>query len=104
MVSEKPGLQDGHPYGALIRALAENPRLPSGTFYGDGRVPPGMGGPCVWVQTRGQLEAMMEQLNQETEIGVDIEHHSMRSFLGFTALIQVLLRTSIKDEDMKKRV
>lgn len=48
-----------------------------------------MGGPVIWVQSKVELEALAVLLNNETEIGVDMEHHSVRSFRGFTALIQV---------------
>jgi hypothetical protein len=52
-------------------------------------VPPGIGGPFIWVQSKVELEALVVLLNNETEIGVDMEHHNVRSFRGFTALVQV---------------
>ena len=45
----------------------------------------------VWVETESQLEEMVEVLSKEKIFGVDTEQHSLRSFLGFTALIQVKL-------------
>jgi len=83
------GLQEGHPYEDVIRALAEDPKPSFAQRYGDSMMPPGMDGPCVWVQTRSQLEALVEVLKEEKEIGVDIEHHHVHSFRGFTSLVQV---------------
>jgi ribonuclease D len=40
------------------------------------------------VQSKVELEALVVLLNNETEIGVDMEHHNVRSFRGFTALVQ----------------
>lgn len=73
----------------MLRALAEDPRPSLCECYGDNVMPPGMEGPCVWVQTRSGLEALVEVLKEEKEIGVDIEHHHVRSFRGFTSLVQV---------------
>jgi hypothetical protein len=83
------GLQEGHPYEDVIRALAEDPKPLFIQYYGEDATPPGMAGPCVWVQTRSQLEALVQVLEEEQEIGVDIEHHHVRSFRGFTSLVQV---------------
>lgn len=79
----------GHPYEDVIRGLAENPNLSFANYYSDNVLPPGMEGPCLWVQTRSQLEALVDVLKGEKEIGVDIEHHHVRSFRGFIPLIQV---------------
>ena len=93
MVIWESGLQEGHPYEDVIRDLAEDPDLSFAQYYGDNDMPPGMAGPCVWVQTRSQLEALVEVLKEEKEIGVDIEHHHVRSFRGFITLVQVSLAT-----------
>jgi len=82
-------LQEGHPYEDVIRALAEDPKPSLAHYYGGNVMPPGMTGPCVWVQTRSQLEVLVEVLKEEKQIGVDIEHHHVRSFRGFTSLVQV---------------
>ena len=47
----------------------------------------------VWVETESQLEEMVEVLSKEKIFGVDTEQHSLRSFLGFTAFIQVKLES-----------
>ena len=51
--------------------------------------PPPMEGECIWVSTKDQLEELVRLLSQECEFAVDTEQHSVRSFLGFTALLQV---------------
>lgn len=45
----------------------------------------------VWVENESQLEELVDVLNKETVFAVDTEQHSLRSFLGFTALVQVNL-------------
>ncbi|MCO5599117.1 hypothetical protein L7F22_053217 [Adiantum nelumboides] len=47
---------------------------------------------CIWVDTKGGLEKVAEILSRETEFAVDTEQHSIRSYLGFTALLQVSTR------------
>ncbi|KAM3301612.1 protein RRP6-like 3 isoform X2 [Capsicum chacoense] len=49
----------------------------------------------VWVETEAQLRELAEVLSKERVFAVDTEQHSLRSFLGFTALIQI----STKKED-----
>lgn len=44
----------------------------------------------VWVETESQLKELAAVLSKERVFSVDTEQHSMRSFLGFTALIQVI--------------
>lgn len=48
--------------------------------------------PCTLVVTEEDLFNMAERLKQVTEIAVDIENHSVRSFQGFTCLIQISTR------------
>lgn len=43
----------------------------------------------VWVDDESKLKGLVEVLNKERVFAVDTEQHSLRSFLGFTALIQV---------------
>lgn len=45
----------------------------------------------VWIDTEDQLEELTNILNKEEAFAVDTEQHSLRSFLGFTALMQVIL-------------
>merc|ERR1719318_370543 len=45
--------------------------------------------PMMYVDTVEKLEEMIKELQNETMIGVDVEHHSYRSYLGFTSMIQI---------------
>lgn len=44
---------------------------------------------CVMVNTVDGLNSMIRELGQLTEIGVDLEAHNYRTYLGLTCLIQV---------------
>jgi ribonuclease D len=44
------------------------------------------------VETKSELEALAERLAGAKEIAVDLEHHSYRTFAGFTCLIQISVR------------
>ena len=41
------------------------------------------------IETRVQLEALIEVLRTKREIAVDLEHHSFRSYQGITSLMQI---------------
>jgi len=43
----------------------------------------------LYVDTVEKLEGMIKELQNETMLGVDVEHHNYRSYLGFTCLIQI---------------
>ena len=45
------------------------------------------------VDTVDALQKMAEALSQGTEIAIDLEHHSHRSYQGFTCLMQISTRT-----------
>ncbi|WVF70846.1 hypothetical protein IAT40_005640 [Kwoniella sp. CBS 6097] len=48
--------------------------------------------PFEFVDTPEALERMVEQLKKAKEIAVDLEHHQMRSYRGFTCLMQISTR------------
>ncbi|CAL1281683.1 unnamed protein product [Larinioides sclopetarius] len=48
--------------------------------------------PLVIVKTEEQLKKMCDELSKVKEIAVDLEHHSYRSFQGFTCLMQISTR------------
>ncbi|XP_012681573.1 exosome component 10 isoform X2 [Clupea harengus] len=50
---------------------------------------------CHFIDTLDDLVALNEKLCKTTEFAVDLEHHSYRSFLGITCLMQI----STRDED-----
>lgn len=45
-----------------------------------------------WVDSIFELRRMLDELQGEKELAVDLEHHSYRSFLGFTCLVQLSSR------------
>lgn len=49
----------------------------------------------VWVDSEARLRELADALSREKVFGVDTEQHSLRSFLGFTALVQI----STQNED-----
>lgn len=51
--------------------------------------------PFAWVSTTQAFESMLAKLRQATEIAVDLEHHSYRSYAGFLCLMQI----STREED-----
>lgn len=82
----------GHPYEWEIEHFEPSPtQLKAPT---EERLPPPLEEtPCTIVETVDQLKDMCEALSKETEIAVDLEHHSYRSFQGFTCLMQISSRT-----------
>ncbi|CAG7874831.1 unnamed protein product [Brassica rapa] len=82
---EKPN--NSHPYETEIAVLLENPRLDEVEFL-RGECSLEMSGSYVWVETEYELKKLAETLAKEKVFGVDTEQHSLRSFLGFTALVQ----------------
>ncbi|XP_063224220.1 exosome complex component 10 homolog [Bacillus rossius redtenbacheri] len=48
--------------------------------------------PLVMVQRAHELADMLAELRAHSEIAVDLEHHSYRSFLGITCLMQISTR------------
>ncbi|KAE9407816.1 hypothetical protein BT96DRAFT_954400 [Gymnopus androsaceus JB14] len=45
-----------------------------------------------WVNTISELESMLDELRKATEIAVDLEHHSYRTYAGFLCLMQISTR------------
>lgn len=78
-----------HPYKEEIGELLKNLNVEFVELF-DGEMARIEDNECVWIETRSQLEELVEELSKERVFGVDTEQHSFRSFLGFTALIQVL--------------
>ncbi|KAJ3398927.1 exosome nuclease subunit, partial [Chytridiales sp. JEL 0842] len=48
--------------------------------------------PFKWVETLEDLEELLSILENQKEIAVDLEHHDLRSFQGFTCLMQISTR------------
>lgn len=76
-----------HPFEDEITYLLDHPpTLPKFTIRNEHR---DLSPSYVWVSTEDQLESLAEILKKEQAFAVDTEQHSFRSFLGFTALMQV---------------
>lgn len=78
-----------HPFEAEITALLKTP--PSEIEFGTEIVDLEMKDSYVWVHTETQLKELVDVLSEERFFAVDTEQHSLRSFQGFTALVQVIL-------------
>lgn len=86
-----------HPYKGEISKLIKNPNFGFLDFLGecyDEKKVLEMRESYVWVENEAQLLELVQVLGKETVFGVDTEQHSLRSFLGFTALIQVAIISS----------
>lgn len=84
--------QQEHPYAPEIQVLLQHPQLPAALAPGSalaGPPPPLSATPLVWVHTPRQLAAMLAALQGVPAIALDTEHHSQRSYLGVTCLLQL---------------
>lgn len=84
-----------HPYHAEIMALLNNPRLELKNRPDDKDLK--MKDAYVWVETEFRLKELADLLAKERVIAVDTEQHSLRSYLGFTALMQVIFLSAAID-------
>ena len=50
--------------------------------------------PFTFVATKEELDEMMKELRTVKEIGVDLEHHAYRTFLGLTCTVQISTRST----------
>ncbi|XP_073148987.1 protein RRP6-like 3 [Henckelia pumila] len=81
-----------HPYEGEISRLINNPNVEIlECLYGDDYECGGstMGCSFVWVDSETGLRELVEVLSEVRVFAVDTEQHSSRSFLGFTALVQI---------------
>ena len=81
---------NSYPYESEILSLLENSSSEF-DFISSERNDFTLSDTYIWVETASQLEELVDVLNKETVFAVDTEQHSLRSFLGFTALVQVNL-------------
>ena len=45
--------------------------------------------PLKYIDEEDDLMIAIEEMSTYTEIAIDLEHHSLRSFMGITCLMQV---------------
>ncbi|KAK3003903.1 hypothetical protein RJ639_018639 [Escallonia herrerae] len=91
--NNESGTSSLHPYETEIGGLLREPDV--GLRFFEGQVDFEMGESYVWVDTESKLVELAETLSGERVFSVDTEQHGLRSFLGFTALVQI----STKSED-----
>ncbi|PON68721.1 Ribonuclease D [Parasponia andersonii] len=78
-----------HPYEAEITRLMENPKVEMELVNENMDLKTSESESYIWVESELQLNEVVTALSKERVFAVDTEQHSLRSFLGFTALIQV---------------
>lgn len=82
-----------HPFSADIAAATE--RMKSAPFDPSNKTlfVPLSEDSLHWIDTEEQLLDAAEKIRTASAIAVDLEHHSVRSFQGFTCLIQISTRS-----------
>lgn len=88
-IVEAPNPSNLHPYEAEIKNLIENPESFEDLYSDHQKMSDFFS--YVWIETEAQLKDLAHTLSKHKVFAVDTEQHSLRSFLGFTALIQVKL-------------
>jgi len=83
----------GHPYSVELNKWEPSNEI---LTAGEPQLPKNLKDtPVVYVSNTKGLEDLMKDLMTVKAIGVDLEHHSFRTFLGLTCLIQI----STRDKD-----
>lgn len=79
-----------HPYSQEIHSLQEpQSKVPAPTA-----ALPLASTPLLMITTVEELQVLLPQLKQCTELAIDLEHHSLRSYQGMTCLMQLSTRTT----------
>uniref|UniRef100_A0A0D3ECA2 3'-5' exonuclease domain-containing protein n=2 Tax=Brassica oleracea TaxID=3712 RepID=A0A0D3ECA2_BRAOL len=81
-----------HPFRKEIGALIDNP--PEHSFW-TSFTKEDTSKDCMWVDSSLQLRELANKLAEQNVFAVDTEQHNLRSYLGFTALMQI----STREED-----
>lgn len=77
-----------HPYKSEITQFMKSTEVQFVSNVGENTIPE-MKDYYVWVDSDVKLKELADVLSKESVFAVDTEQHSLHSFLGFTALIQV---------------
>jgi exosome complex exonuclease RRP6 len=92
------GYHFGHPYAVELKSLqfSEEQQIQSISNLKQLTMPSPLQ-PFEFIETEVAFSHMLEELQDDdvTEIAVDLEHHSARSFQGLTCLMQVVMRRII---------
>lgn len=86
-----------HPYEEEINKACEDMKTyhNSNNFSGDTNImvyKPLKETPFTFITTEEQLTEAMKRISKATELAIDLENHSVRSFQGFICLIQISTR------------
>lgn len=86
------GTEGKHPYEGEIRTAAEE--MATRVFKKEDTVVYRSmeSTPCTFIRTEEELFEVADRLKRVGEVAIDIENHSVRSFQGFTCLIQMSTR------------
>lgn len=80
-----------HPYEfELSKFVPNQSQLMKGTVNSPGELEQT---PLMFVDKESDLNVMMKELSEATEVAIDVEHHSYRTFQGITCLLQLSTRT-----------
>ncbi|KAJ3510409.1 hypothetical protein NLJ89_g4693 [Agrocybe chaxingu] len=91
--AESRTLVSNHPYRYEIAHVSYPPRMFKPCTP---TLPPSLEDTtATWVDSPSAFQAMLSKLKNATEIAVDLEHHSYRSYAGFLCLMQI----SDREED-----
>jgi cobalt/nickel-transporting P-type ATPase D len=85
-----------HPYEEEITNLLHNPPALSNFMSDCDNALLDMSCSYTWIDMEPQLESLAGLLSREKFFAVDTEQHSFRSFLGYTALMQVIEKKKMK--------
>ncbi|XP_009601353.1 protein RRP6-like 3 isoform X1 [Nicotiana tomentosiformis] len=89
LVNRNEDCTNFHPYKTEITELLKSSNADFLEHFGGNFEDLTMRESYVWVESESQLRELAEVLSKERVFAVDTEQHSLRSFLGFTALIQI---------------
>ncbi|KAL4221351.1 Exosome component 10 [Mactra antiquata] len=89
-MSEQPDFKYPHPYQYEIDNIVyKDDQLATVTLQDPTTL---VDTSCVFINTIKQLPELIDDLKQQTEIAIDLEHHSYRTFQGITCLMQLSTR------------
>lgn len=91
----KSNFNNNNPYEVEINSLFKNNSYPNFLFTNTKEILylPLSSTPLTFINTVDQLNDLATVLDEQSIIAIDLEHHSYRSYLGFTCLMQISTRT-----------
>ncbi|KAF5184990.1 Rrp6-like [Thalictrum thalictroides] len=90
---DSSGLNQQHPYEEEIQCFLQKCEEIQEFSFVNGKADLETKGSHVWVDKEHQLQELVDVLSKRKIFVVDTGQHSFRSFLGFTALMQISTRS-----------